>query len=194
MGALEKQDSISPETYLHGENDRVDGTRYEYVNGYIYAMAGASRNHNRIAGNFFLSLGLHLRNSHCQVFQSDMKVGIRTADQDHFYYPDVQVTCDDEDNDYYNTSPCLIIEVLSDSTARTDRNEKRLAYRLLPSLHEYVLCSQDSPVIEIYRKRTQWQIERYTVGQTVTLESVEMTLLVDELYDFMLTDDQNQTD
>jgi Uma2 family endonuclease len=197
MGAVEELKYISPDEYLNAENDRVDGVKYEYVNGHVYAMvedsaSGASRNHNRVAGNFFLILGCHVRGSGCQVFQSGMKVGVCIGDEEHFYYPDVQVTYEQENNDYYNTSPCLIVEVLSSSTARTDRYEKLMAYRLLPSLQEYVLCSQDFPVIEVYRKANNWQPERYTEGQSVMLESVGLELELDDLYDFLLQEIRDQ--
>lgn len=185
MSVLAKSTFISPAEYLLGENDRTDGIKYEYVNGQVYAMAGASRNHNRVTGNFFLSLALHLRGSRCEVFQSNMKVGIRSLREDHFYYPDVQVTCVDEADKYYNASPCLIVEVLSESTARTDRTEKLTAYTLLPSLQEYVLCSQDTPMVEIYRQRTEWQVERYVSGEKLSLESVNLEIPVNELYLFL---------
>jgi len=190
MSALKEFDYTTPEAYLLSENDRESGVKYEYSNGLVYAMAGASRNHNRIAGNFFLGLGGHLR-GRCQVFQSDMKVAISKGNENYFYYPDVQVSCENEDNKYYNTSPCLIVEVLSESTARIDRNEKLAAYRLLESLQEYVLCSQDFPVIEVYRRSNDWQVERFTSGQTVTLESIAYELVLDELYDFLLPLAQN---
>jgi len=118
-----------------------------------------------------------------------MKVAINKEEERYFYYPDVQVSCEEEDNKYYNTSPCLIVEVLSDSTARIDRNEKLIAYRQLPSLQEYVLCSQDFPIIEVYRRSNDWQVERFTSGQTVVLESVAYELVLDELYDFLVDSD-----
>lgn len=93
----------------------------------------------------------HLKDSGCRAYQSDMKVGIRSLRANHFYYPDMQVSCTDEKDRYYNTSPCLIVEVLN-STARIDRYEKLLAYRLLPSLQEYVLYAQHMPLVEIYRQ------------------------------------------
>lgn len=185
MGALQKPAYLSPEDFLMGENDRSDDIKHEYVNGQIYAMTGASRWHNRVAGNFFLNLSLHLKGSRCEVFQSDMKVGIQTIGDTRYYYPNVQVTCLEETASHFNTSPCLIIEVLSVSTARKDRTEKLAGYRLIPVLQEYVLCSQDSPVIEIYRRRTEWRVERYVSGQSFTLESVNFELPVDELYQFL---------
>ncbi len=185
MSALNQPVYISPEEYLLGENSRVDGIKHEYVNGLIYAMAGASRNHNRVAGNFFISLGVFLKNRQCEIFQSDMKVGIRTKNEDRFYYPDIQITCEKEENDYYNTSPCLIIEVLSNSTARTDRTEKLTAYTMLPSMQEYVLCSQDFPAIEVYRRKTGWKVEHYVNDQTLVLESMGFELKINELYGFL---------
>lgn len=154
MSALPKPFYLSPEQYLLDENDNARGIRHEYVNGQTYAMAGASRGHNRIAGRFFLRLSTHLENSGCEVFQSDMKVGLQRKDNTWFYYPDLQVSCEEENEVYYNTAPCLIVEVLSESTARKDRIEKLLAYQGITSLREYVLCSQDTPSVEVYRCRT----------------------------------------
>lgn len=186
MSALTKPTYLSPEDYLLGENDRPDGLKYEYVNGQTYLMAGASRGHNLVAGNFFLSLGLHLKGSPCQVFQSDMKVGIQTLNDTRYYYPDVQVTCEEETESHFNTAPCLIVEVLSSSTARKDRTEKLAGYRLIPALQEYVLCSQDTPVVEIYRKRTEWHMELYTRQQRFLLESINLEMQVDDLYSFLV--------
>jgi len=95
------------------------------------------------------------------------------------YYPDVQVTYVEEIDCYYNEHPCLIVEVLPDSTQRTD---KRLAYQMIERLQEYVPLSQDSPYLEIYRRRTEWQRESFAGIESVTLESVGLTFLVEELY------------
>ena len=177
---------ISPEQYLADEQNRPDGEKYEYVNGQIYAMAGASRNHNRTTGILFARLFNHLENTACEVFQSDMKVGIPTLrDDTRFYYPDIQVSCDEEDEAYFNRSPCLIIEVLSESTAKTDRTEKLLAYQRIESLQEYVLFSQDSPYVELYRRSAGWEAEFYTTGQRFMLESVELAVAVDDVYRFL---------
>ena len=186
MSAVPESQYISPEQYLLDEQNRPEGEKYEYVNGRIYAMAGASRNHNRTSGALFARLYNHLENTNCEVFQSDMKVGFPVKDDDsRYYYPDLQVSCGDEDEAYYNRSPCLIIEVLSDSTAKTDRTEKLLSYQRIPGLQEYVLCSQDSPHIEVYRKRVDWGVELFTAGQNFTLESVELEIAVDDIYRFL---------
>lgn len=177
---------LSPEQYLLDENDNASGIRHEYVNGQAYAMVGASRGHNRIAGRFFLRLSTHLENSRCEVFQSDMKVGIQRKDDTRFYYPDLQVSCEEENDTYYNTSPCLIVEVLSESTARKDRTEKLLAYQGISSLQEYVLCSQDTAHVEVYRRSKGWQRERFNDGQEFILESIDLEVSVDDLYYFLV--------
>jgi len=173
---------FTPESYLLMENDNKNGSRHEYVNGLIYAMTGASRDHNRVIRRLMTRLDQHLHGTPCEPFQSDMKVKIQRGNDVRFYYPDVQVTCEEEIDRYYNEHPCLIVEVLSDSTQRIDRTEKRLAYQMLERLQEYVLLSQDSPYLEIYRRRTEWQRECFAGIESVTLESVSLTFLVEELY------------
>lgn len=182
MSAQTQPHYLTPSEYLLGENDRPDGEKYEYVEGQAYAMVGASRGHNKLSLEFARQLSNHLRGSRCSVFHSDMKVGIETAGAWRFYYPDVQVSCEAESAQYYNTAPCLIIEILSPSTERVDRMEKLVAYRQLASLQEYVLCSQDSPHVEIYRRRTTWQVEYYTGNDTFRLDSVGLDVSVAALY------------
>lgn len=70
-----------------------------------------------------------------------MKVAIKGLKDTRFSYPDVQVSCEEESDDYFNRNPCLIIEVLSVSTAKKDRAEKLQGYRLIPALQDYELCS-----------------------------------------------------
>lgn len=186
MSAAPKPTFISVEQYLAEENDNPLGIRHEYVNGLVYAMAGASRGHHRVTNKLALRLGAHLEGSACEVFQADMKVGIKQQDERRFYYPDLQVTCAEETETYYNTSPCLVIEVLSESTARKDRTEKLLGYQLLSSLQEYLICSQDTPIVELYRRRTHWQRERFADGQSFVLESVGLEIAVNDIYEFLL--------
>ncbi|NOT11033.1 MAG: Uma2 family endonuclease [Methylococcaceae bacterium] len=174
---------FTPETYLLQENDNNTGIRHEYVGGLIYAMTGASRDHNRVSGRLYARLLGHLKGTRCEPFQSAMKVKIQRGDDVRFYYPDVQVSCEEELDRYYNEHPCLIVEVLSESTQRIDRTEKRLAYQMIERLQEYVLLSQESPYLEIYRRRTEWQRESFSGIESVTLESVDLTFVVEELYE-----------
>ena len=87
------------EDYLAGE--LTSGVRHEYVGGQLYAMAGASSEHNIISLNVAFALRSHLRGKPCQVFVADVKVKVLIADEEIFYYPDVMVTCDPRDTDRY---------------------------------------------------------------------------------------------
>src|SRR5438874_4588728 len=87
-----KSEFISVEDYLAGEE--TSDIKHEYVDGVVYAMAGASKNHNRIAGNIYASLLQHLRGGPCRPFISDVKVRLEVLGEDVFYYPDVMVACD----------------------------------------------------------------------------------------------------
>lgn len=171
---------ISVEDYLQGE--LISDIKHEYINGEVYAMAGARRAHNIISMNLVALLHSHLRGTPCRVFSSDMKVGVLTAMDDIFYYPDVQVSCEKHGHDLYNAEPKLIVEVLSDSTERKDRVEKFHAYRKLNSLEEYVLVAQDCLRVEIYRRRSSWDVELLGEGHNFQLESVGLDLTVADVY------------
>lgn len=133
---------INPEDYLRAE--LANEVRREYFAGEVVAMAGASDNHNYIAGNIFAELHLHLRGQSCAPFMNNMKVHIHSEGDDWYYYPDVMVNCDPAGQKrYYCDTPSIIFEVLSPETEATDRREKRLAYAKIPSLHTYVLLAQD---------------------------------------------------
>lgn len=175
-----KHDFVPFEDYLEGEHD-VD-IRSEYVDGLVYAMAGASRTHNSIAMSFAANIDNHLKDG-CQVWQSDMKVVIQNKGQRFGYYPDIMVACEDDTNDeYICTSPVLIIEVLSDSTERTDLREKFDNYTSIASLLEYVVVSQDVPLVRVFRRRNAWDMERYKADDTLHLESVDLALMVQAIY------------
>ncbi len=175
---------ITVEEYLKLEQDAE--IRHEYVAGQIYAMAGASEAHNLIVGNIFALLRPHLRGSSCRTFVSDMKVKVKMQQADIFYYPDLLVTCDPNDNKkYFKTNPSLIVEVLSDSTQTTDRREKRINYQTLESLQEYVLVSQDEIKVEIYRrdKNNNWTVETLGKDNDLSLNSVGLTLTMADIYE-----------
>lgn len=170
---------LSVDDYLAGELESQ--VRHEYVDGEIYAMVGASDRHGLIAGNLHSALNQRLPDR-CQVFMSDMKVRIRTAERDIFYYPDVLVSCDPSDREpYYRQHPCLIAEVLSPHTARLDRFEKFLFYQQIDALEEYLLVSQDYRQVEVFRRADQWQATRYTKGE-VPLHSVDLSVTIETLY------------
>ena len=169
---------VSVEEYLEGE--KHSQVKHEYVRGRVYAMVGASKAHNRIALNIGYALDRHLHSGPCSVFVSDVKVRIGEI----FYYPDVLVTCSQGDTDpFVSTEPSLIVEVLSPTTEALDRLDKRLAYQLLPSLHEYVLVSQGKHEVQVYRRQRQdWDLEVFLEQDTVRLESIDFELPLAEVY------------
>ena len=176
----------SPNDYLADELER--DTKHEYLNGSIYAMAGASRNHQHIISNLVRAFGQHLRGTPCATYASDMKVKIGDL---AFFYPDALVACDDQtDGDaYYTETPKIIVEVLSKSTRRHDETTKRRLYQSLPSLQEYVLIEQDIVDVEVCRRSNHWQSEHFFMGDTVTFAALELTLNVQDIYERVVNDD-----
>jgi Uma2 family endonuclease len=173
---------MSPEEYLAFEEKAEE--RHEYLHGVVYAMAGSTREHDLICGDLFLALGNRLRGRRCTPFTANMKVRIRQAATGRFYYPDTMVVCGETQAGVYQTEPTAVFEVLSDSTERFDRTEKRDAYLSLPSLQVYVLIAQDKVSVEIWRRTGDgWQGEVLTEKtDTVDLSAIECSIPVAELY------------
>src|SRR5260221_13456170 len=126
---------LSVEEYLRGQP--TSEVRHEYVAGAVYGMAGASEEHNDIAGNIYAALRAHLRGKPCKVFMVDMKLRLNLGEGEVFYYPDLLVTCDPQDKDrHFKRFPKVVIEVLSPETERTDRRGKILAFTKYETIAE----------------------------------------------------------
>jgi len=175
---------ISEEDYLEGE--KIAELKHEYVDGHIYAMAGAHSNHNSLALNISSEFKNHLKGKPCRAYMSDMKV--RIANGSKYYYPDVLVNCPPV-NGYFTETPTIIVEVLSNSTRRIDETEKRMAYMQIETLEEYVLIAQDFVQIEVIRKSDDWKAVKYFLGDEVTFTSIGLTLSVEAIYDGVDNDD-----
>jgi Uma2 family endonuclease len=177
--------SLTSEEYL--EIEVRNKVRHEFVGGEMFAMAGASNAHNIIALNVAAILRNHLRGSGCRAYIADMRVKIETADD--FYYPDVMASCEQATaGSLFLSQPFLIIEVLSNSTAKTDRREKLAAYRKIESLREYVVIYQDQKRAELHRKDASgaWQSAILGENDVVFLEASPngaLTLTMDEIYE-----------
>lgn len=181
MTNLARQFHLSVDDYLASE----DGAeiRHEYIDGELYAMTGASDRHGLISGNLYAFLRPRLRGTPCQLFANDMKVRLRIADQDIFCYPDLLLSCDPDDREtYYRRNPSLLVEVLSESTARLDRREKFFAYQTIPSLREYLLIEQNTCAVEIYRRANDWGCERITQGN-LRLACLDVEVALETLYE-----------
>lgn len=169
---------MSVEEYL-GYEQQSD-IRHELVDGYLYAMTGASDRHEEIAGNLFAALHAHLRGTPCRVYSSNLKIRVGN----NFYYPDIFVRCESSRGDpYFKTDPVLIVEVLSPTTQRYDRGDKRLAYQQLATVREYIVISQDEVKIEVYRRETAWQTEILNENDQLQLCSVDFICPVHQLYE-----------
>ncbi|MBS0610003.1 MAG: Uma2 family endonuclease [Proteobacteria bacterium] len=171
---------ISEQEYLDGE--WRSELRHEYIDGQVYAMTGASRAHGLIVNALAYALTPAARRKGCQLFTSDMKLRLEMGGKTVFYYPDLLLCCDPQDREpYFSRSPCLIVEVLSESTARIDRREKLLAYQSLPSLQAYLLVEQDAQRVELYRRANDWRVEYHDAGE-VWLDCLELALPLADVY------------
>ncbi len=178
---------VSETDYLAGE--AVSDVRHEYLDGYVYAMSGASANHNRIAGNVYRKMGNHLEGKPCQPYTADMKTKVGSK----YFYPDVIVDCTPMAGDsVFTQTPVILVEVLSKSTRRIDETTKRVAYLQIPTLEEYVLIEQDFVDIEVVRRRTGWQSEHYFLGDEVRFEAIGLSLPVEDIYDRVQNTDMEE--
>jgi Uma2 family endonuclease len=172
--------TVSVEEYLAGELQTE--IRHEYIDGQVYAMGGASDRHGLILNALAFALTPLTRKRRCQLFSSDMKLKLSISGRPVFYYPDLLLACDPDDREpYFRTNPCLIVEVLSESTERIDRREKLLAYQTLPSLREYVLVAQDARRVEIFRRANDWLAEQVIAGE-VRFDCLEASVPIDAIY------------
>ena len=169
----------------------------EYVNGHIIAMSVASRRHNLIAANISRELSSQLRGRPCESYISDMRV--RVSETGLYTYPDVVAVCGDirfadEQTDTL-LNPTVIVEVLSASTEAYDRGDKFAHYRRLASLHDYVLVSQDAVRVEHYvRQGEKWVLsEASLLTDTVSLASIQCTLVLEDIYDKVRFDTADNT-
>ncbi|MFT3818846.1 MAG: Uma2 family endonuclease [Rubrivivax sp.] len=176
MGQAAPLHRMSAEDFLAW--DAHETIKHEYVQGELFAMAGAEEGHVTATGNVYVALRTHLAGSPCRVFMLDMKLRVEAADC--FFYPDVLVTCSTADaaDPKIKREPCLVVEVLSPGTAGYDRGDKFAAYRLLPSLREYLLVDPESRRCDLYRKGGDglWVLHPAESGQDVQLASVGLDL------------------
>ena len=175
---------LTPDEYLQLE--AKSALKHEYIDGEVYAMAGASDAHVTISLNLATLLRSHVRGTGCRVYISDMKAHIDARNR--FYYPDVMVTCDprDRDNSDHKRFPKLIVEVLSKSTEAFDRGDKFIDYQTLESLEEYVLINTRHQRVECFRRNESglWVLQSYTTEtEKFALESVDFTDTFSALYE-----------
>ena len=182
MGAPAPQRTVTEAEYLAGERDA--DVRHEYVDGVLFATTGASLVHGLLSTRLSARLFGHLDGTGCRVTSSDLKV--RLAEGRRYYYPDLVIACEDRTDapdDYTETAPVLVIEILSPSTQSTDRREKRLAYQSMPSLVDYLIVAQDVRALELFSRTPDgWSEATFVDGETLRLASIDLDLAVADVY------------
>ncbi len=154
MNTVKRHDLVSVDDYLASEmNSEV---KHEYLGGVLYAMSGGRNVHNQVATNICSVLWNRLRGGPCRAFNSDTKIRLRLPGYVRFYYPDASVICrQNPPDDTFQDEPVLVVEVLSDSSRRTDEGEKREAYLTIPSLNLYLLVEPKEPRVVVMRRTEQ---------------------------------------
>jgi len=153
----------------------------------VYAMAGASRMHNLIAGNVFAEIRAQLRGRPCETYAADMRVKVQPTGM--YTYPDVVALCDEPrlEDDHFDTllNPSVIIEVISPATESYDRGEKFAHYRRLASLREYVLVAQTTRRVEHYRRDgDSWVLTEISAPDgELALQSLGCAVKIADIYD-----------
>ncbi len=177
---------LTPEQYLENENKAQ--YKSEYVDGEVFAMAGASPRHARLITNIVFAAEGRLRDRGCTAYANDLR--LRIAGSNLFTYPDVMIVCGDlviSDIDSHGMlNPTVIFEVLSPSTEAWDRGKKFAHYRNVPSLREYVLVSQDGVRVEHFARQADGQSWTFTEATDTSgalhLASVGCEIPVSEIY------------
>ena len=186
------------EEYLLDEQQSA--TKHDYLNGQVYNMAGGSPEHSRIAVNLTSALDAALDSGDCQVFNSDLKVGVKSSvfnqprkiqvEEDFVTYPDLSIVCGPlefyKDDRYTLANPAILFEVLSPSTRNYDRSVKLDHYRNIASLLAYIMIDSERIWVEQYHRTgpASWQVEAPLLNLTDSLqiEILNITIPLSRIY------------
>ena len=161
MASALVQPELTVDDYLAWESQQNE--KHDFFHGKVYAITGATLRHNRAALRSMIAFETHLHGKPCKVFTGDVKVAVSVTE--HWFYPDVLVTCDEQDLSDLGavkvSAPLLVLEVLSPSTAAYDRGQKFLSLQKLASLQEYALLDTEAPRLEVYRRNAAARFELY---------------------------------
>jgi Uma2 family endonuclease len=180
LRVLKEAKRMSFEEYL--EFEKTTEIRHEFVDGFVFAMAGATDTHNRLTGIIFSRAYLAVLETQCMVYKENMKLQTPASVG---YYPDVFAVCDPNDvNAPVKRTSCFIVEVLSKFTEDIDRGEKWLRYQTIPSLQSYVLVSQKTRRLEVFKRQhdSSWRYEFLEEGK-LELPCINLSITLDEIYE-----------
>ena len=170
------------------ELERTSEERFEFWNGEVFCMSGASQAHDRIIVNFIVNLSAKLDSTRCRVFSSDMRIKVPSAPP--YRYADLSALCGEAQFEEIGgvdalTNPQLIVEVLFPSTEAYDRGDKFTHYKSIPTLREYLLVAQHRPhVTHLYKQADGTWIHAEANERAATLEltSLDCDLPLNEIY------------
>ena len=170
---------LTVEEYLRLEESAA--VRHEFVDGRVYAMTGTTIRHNVIALNVVGRLNALAAGTACRAYVIDIKL---RAAADRVYYPDVILVCTPHGQDSVMIeSPCLVVEVTSPSSRRTDRGEKLDAYLRMESLRGYLVVEQDRPHVTLYaRDGATWRREEIVTSGSVRIPCLNREISLDDVY------------
>ena len=160
--------------------------KYELIDGVAWAMAGASKRHNRVAGNIFALLHGRLRGSGCEPFGPDARL---LLDDGNIRFPDVAIYCDERDVGPIDqptlSFPKVVFEVLSPSTANDDRLRKLVEYQHIDSLQAIILIDPTTRTIDLYERAgpAEWHVVNLATGAPLVLRDPSVTLTCDEIFE-----------
>jgi Uma2 family endonuclease len=176
---------ISAQEYLHGERNASE--KHEYYKGEIFAMSGASLNHNIVFSNIFGELASRLKGGNCKPFGSDLRIHI--PHNTLYTYPDVSIICGEPvlTDDHLDTAinPSVIIELLSKTTRNYDKGDKFTLYRDIKTLQEYILIDTEETYIEKHVRQhdNSWQLTDYkNITDSFDIDSIHFSVSLSEIY------------
>lgn len=182
MGLPLPKPTLDRAAFLAWEADQPG--KHEFLAGEVFAMVGARQKHVLVSLALAARLREHLRGTRCRAYTSDMKLEVAAAEA--VFNPDAMVSCDEADRQrpLAIQSPCLVVEVLSDATAAYDRGAKFAAYRLLPSLQEYLLVDIERRSLEVFRRQPQGWVLAEPAGTPplLALHSVGLALTAEDVF------------
>ena len=189
MGMAQPVPRFDTASYLAWEAEQFE--RHEFVDGEVYAMAGAGDEHNRIGGNLYVAVRSALRGTPCRTFMTGMKLYAATAGA--FFYPDLFVTCDPRDfaveANLMKRHPKLIVETLSGSTGAYDRGRKFELYRSIEGLAEVMFVQTERRQVDLFRRNPAdglWVLHPASGSEVLRLDSLDLELPLDVVYEDVL--------
>lgn len=171
---------LTEEEYLALEEKSEE--RHEFVDGVLRLMAGSTDEHNELVLNIATKLLALARTKGCRARAENLRVRLPSGSKRRYYYPDIVVTCEPKDNNKVIENPCVVMEILSDSTEHIDKGEKLETYQRIPSLKQYVLVDQTRHKVEIYTRGEGVWIYQMLESGGFNVAWLDVTMTLDEVY------------